>query len=116
MNDTQPGDFAVMADMNPGIRGHGDDVIIVHPDDPPIVRARGNSNNHQKAGQNVLYADGHVAFQLTPFCGLGKDNIYTALVPENKPPAHGPGAWGPGVGPTWFADSYLVPTDDEGPP
>jgi prepilin-type processing-associated H-X9-DG protein len=80
-----------------------------------MARAKGNSNNHDKAGQNVLYADGHVSFQPTPFCGLGNDNIYTALVPEDKPPAHGAGAWGQGIGPTWYADSFLVPTDDEGP-
>jgi prepilin-type processing-associated H-X9-DG protein len=28
-----------------------------------------NSPNHNKAGQNVLYADGHVDFKLTTFCG-----------------------------------------------
>ncbi|MGE3180072.1 MAG: hypothetical protein AB7N71_00440 [Phycisphaerae bacterium] len=36
-----------------------------------------NSVNHASEGQNVAFADGHVEFALTPFAGLGRDNIYT---------------------------------------
>ena len=70
----------------------------------------GNSNNHGKDGQNVLYGDGHVEFQNNPFCGTSRDNIYTR------------------GGPTWDTadrpsqdliaspytanDSVLLPTDD----
>jgi len=36
----------------------------------------GNSNNHDKDGQNVLYGDGHVEFQSNPFCGTQRDNIF----------------------------------------
>jgi len=54
----------------------------------PFKLARANSNNHGRAGQNVLYADGHVEFQNSPFCGMlrastfggtntMRDNIYT---------------------------------------
>ncbi len=45
--------------------------------------ARGNSNNHGNEGQEVLYCDGHVEFQNTPFCGPqrtgenARDNIFT---------------------------------------
>src|SRR5690606_8381357 len=73
MNDTQPADFALMADMNPGVVGRRDDVAGVRHDDPPMRRMRGNSNNHDKAGQNVLYASGHVQFQATPYCGNKRD-------------------------------------------
>ena len=91
-------------------------------DAPPFELAKANSNNHGKAGQNVLYADGHVAFQATAYCGVGtsdlRDNIYTALspipvVPGNRPPPYTNGFYGRDVGPSWMYDSYLVPTDDE---
>jgi prepilin-type N-terminal cleavage/methylation domain-containing protein/prepilin-type processing-associated H-X9-DG protein len=36
-----------------------------------------NSRSHRSEGQNVLYADGHVAWSDTPFCGINRDNIYT---------------------------------------
>ena len=37
----------------------------------------GNSNNHAKRGQNVLYRDGRVEFADNPFVGVDGDNIYT---------------------------------------
>jgi prepilin-type N-terminal cleavage/methylation domain-containing protein/prepilin-type processing-associated H-X9-DG protein len=37
---------------------------------------RGNSLNHNRAGQNVLYGDGHVAWQTTNRCGVAGDNIF----------------------------------------
>lgn len=114
MNDTQPSDFAVLADKNPG---GADGIPAVSAS--PFELARGNSVNHGRAGQNVLYADGHVSFKTTPYCGYGGDNIYTALArkplePGNSPPATTPGFIGNSIGPAWAADSYLVPTETEG--
>jgi prepilin-type N-terminal cleavage/methylation domain-containing protein/prepilin-type processing-associated H-X9-DG protein len=37
----------------------------------------GNSTVHQEEGQNVLFLDGHVAFEKNSFCGIEEDNIYT---------------------------------------
>ena len=122
MNDTQPADFAILADQSPGTAGRHDDVAAAPHTAPLTTLARANSNNHGGAGQNVLYADGHVQFQQTPYCGVGhadrRDNIYTVLSPDplgagNNPPAEGTGYAGPNFGPSWSADSYLVPTDDE---
>ncbi len=122
MNDTQPGDFALLADKNPGIGGKLDDVVSPTYDAPPFELAKANSNNHQKAGQNVLYADGHVAFQPTCYCGVGqgarRDNIYTALspiplTPGQRPPVESNGFYGRDKGPAWINDSYLVPTDQD---
>jgi prepilin-type N-terminal cleavage/methylation domain-containing protein/prepilin-type processing-associated H-X9-DG protein len=114
-------DFAVVADKNPGTAG-GDDVTGPAYDAGPFALAKANSNNHNKAGQNVLYADGHVQFQSTPYCGVGaglvRDNIYTALsaspLPEApEPPVAGMGVIARDLGAAWAGDSFLVPTDDE---
>ena len=35
-----------------------------------------NSPNHNRNGQNVMYADGHVDFEATPFMGVRDDFIY----------------------------------------
>ncbi len=37
----------------------------------------GNSLTHQEEGQNVLFVDGHTAFEKESFCGTDDDNIYT---------------------------------------
>jgi prepilin-type processing-associated H-X9-DG protein len=36
-----------------------------------------NSGNHNGDGQNVGFADGHVVWEKTPYCGMNHDNIYT---------------------------------------
>ena len=91
------------ADKNPG-RGEGtDDVYAVKPNSTPSQMEQANSPNHEREGQNVLFADGHVTYAPTPFVGVGGDNIYTAQ--DGTPPAveRSP------VGPT---DTVLLPTDD----
>ena len=71
-------EFAIASDINPGTAGANDDVLGVTSTSSPRDMKRANSNNHGKAGQNVLYADGHVSFQLNPFVGVTGDNIFTA--------------------------------------
>jgi prepilin-type processing-associated H-X9-DG protein len=123
--DKLPPGFALMADKGPGPRGahepRGGEDSIPGPayDAPALELARANSNHHNKAGQNVLYADGHVAFQDTPYCGNEGDNIYSVLWPTilakgHSPPAKGQGYAGRNLGPSYPGDSYLVPTDIEG--
>jgi len=116
LNYTLTSDFAIAADMNPGkvptgTVGQQDAVDKVKPTSPRKEMQDGNSNNHNGDGQNVLYADGHVEFQNTPFVGMQRsltgssfrDNIYT-----NGNTAGG-GAFAP---PTDQLDSVLLPTDD----
>lgn len=123
MNDsTHVADFAMVADKNPGTRGKNNNVVGPSFSASALDLAKANSNNHRKVGQNVLYADGHVQFQTTPYCGVGqdikRDNIFTALspiplAPGQRPPVESIGFYGHDVGPSWINDSYLVPTDDE---
>ena len=114
------GQFALMADRNPGA-----DAASVPHDASPLELARANSRNHGRAGQNVLYADGTVSFQTTPYCGVRPkaapdgDNIYTALSDQpltgDTPFYAGNGYVGTQYGPAYQWDSYLVPTDDDLP-
>jgi prepilin-type N-terminal cleavage/methylation domain-containing protein/prepilin-type processing-associated H-X9-DG protein len=120
LDDTQPADFALMADKNPGAAGATGPPY----DASEFALARANSPNHFQAGQNVLYADGHVSFQTTPYCGVGvadrRDNIYSARAsrPSTQPsdplpPPESNGVGGHDVGPAAATDSYLVPTKDD---
>jgi hypothetical protein len=119
-----PGDFVVIADMNPGKYG-GNDVTAPPADAPPLELAKANSRNHGGAGQGVLFADIHVEWRQTPYTGVGYyttkevgDNIYTVMgeraLPEKPEPLMTvKGLVGPGFGPAWKGDTYLVPTEDQ---
>jgi prepilin-type N-terminal cleavage/methylation domain-containing protein/prepilin-type processing-associated H-X9-DG protein len=96
-------DFAVAADRNPGVSGKNDDVYAPTLGSPTSIMKKANSPNHEQDGQNVLYGDGHVAWQQTPFCGVQQDNIYTAkngVAPKVE------------YSPADATDSILLPTDD----
>jgi prepilin-type N-terminal cleavage/methylation domain-containing protein/prepilin-type processing-associated H-X9-DG protein len=117
LNYTLTSDFAIASDMNPGNVGGNptDNVTIVKPSSARNVMANANTNNHNGDGQNVLYADGHVEFQNSPFCGMlrpgtspttsFRDNIYTATAGATGAPTLG-------EGPKDQYDSIMLPTDD----
>jgi prepilin-type N-terminal cleavage/methylation domain-containing protein len=90
-NNTLGSDFVMAADRNPGNGNpmtNGNTiktgVITVSYNSGAKDMARGNSNNHGNEGEEVLYCDGHVEFQNTPFAGpqrigeIARDNIYTS--------------------------------------
>lgn len=58
-----PAEYPLAADRGPAI---SDGALL------PLA----NSRNHRSTGQNVLYADGSVAFRLSPLAGIGQDHIY----------------------------------------
>jgi prepilin-type N-terminal cleavage/methylation domain-containing protein/prepilin-type processing-associated H-X9-DG protein len=76
--------FAVAADINPGTgNGAGSNDNVLYPNTSSSSQAMryGNSDNHGKDGQNVLFGDGHVEFDNNPFVGTDRDNIYTRAGP-----------------------------------
>lgn len=103
-------DLPLMADLNPGSNGTPK-VYELTLASPEADMRQGNSTNHGRAGQNVLYVDGRVEFMKTPFAGAENDNIYTRTVsptPDDRASdtAHPFGSRPP----RHPADSLLLPT------
>jgi prepilin-type processing-associated H-X9-DG protein len=106
VNATVGADIAIAADMNPGI-GDGYDVTLPTVNSPISDMQKANSRNHQRAGQNVLYGDGHAEFQQNPFCGQKRDNIYTVSGSTDGTITTSKIVIG---SPKWSGDSVLLPT------
>jgi len=122
LNTTLSSDFAISADMNPGVAGGTpiDNVLRV-PTASRKDMADANTNNHNGDGQNVLYADGHAEFSNTPYCGsppagatgLPRDHIYTYETGTRT--ATGTGTFNAGSAaskPYDQYDTFLLPADD----
>ncbi|MDB5300064.1 MAG: hypothetical protein JWO87_1727 [Phycisphaerales bacterium] len=116
-NNTLSSDYAIAADINPGNAGGSSPTNAVSSPSHGAARqdmAKANTNNHKNDGQNVLYADGHVEFNSSPYCGsprqdLGfKDNIYT----KDNGGSHDGGVANSGAFPSDPLDSVLLPDDD----
>ncbi len=75
-NDSMTADFAIMGDINSGNGGANNDQSAAFGSAGATLR-KANSNNHDKDGQNVLYADGHVDWANSVYVGTQSDNIYT---------------------------------------
>jgi len=99
-------EYAVAADISPGVMGDHQNVLAVKFDSSASDMRQGNSPNHDQDGQNVLYGDGHVEFQQNPFVGVNHDNIYTV--------SDGKGGNAPTIveSPYDLNDSILLPSDD----
>ncbi len=78
LNNAIGAEFAVAADINPGVStSSGDNVWLPSSTSSAKDMRNANSNNHDKDGQNILYGDGHVAWESNPFVAVNRDNIYT---------------------------------------
>jgi len=116
-NNTLGAEFAVAADKNPGNgpAGGGDNVYLPTNTSSAKDMRFSNSNNHDKDGQNILYGDGHVAWESNPFVGVNRDHIYTQSSSSNGAVD---GGWtgmstSTGIKGCYDAnDTLLIPTDD----
>lgn len=123
-NNTLTAEFALMSDKNPGMTAGQDNVTAVMSTSSSRDTRQGNSNNHDKDGQNVLYGDLHVEFQQNPFVGVQRDNIFTArtvttTTAGNSTQVYGFQATVTGTATSWMFtspydanDSFLLPSDD----
>jgi len=100
LNNAIGAEFAVAADVNPGTAGRGDNVLGPTSSSSAKDMKQANSRNHDRDGQNILYGDGHVAWESNPFVGVNRDNIYTTA--DGQIAASSVDA----------NDSILLPTDD----
>jgi hypothetical protein len=91
---TDPADFALAADRNDGDRWR-----TMDPDSPRSLIQAMNSSNHKRKGQKVLFNDGAVVWEDTPFCAHARDNIWTRADQTS----------GPGAIPAGKYDSVLSP-------
>lgn len=104
-------EFAAMADINPGTGPSTalNNVTAVRSSSPSSTMRLGNSNNHDRDGQSVLYGDGRVEWQTSPFVGVNRDNIYTVNDSANTLLLTSTIVVG---SPLDSNDSVLLPTDD----
>lgn len=91
-----PGRFILAGDTNPGEEASHATTQMSRHDMRPA-----NSPNHQRDGQNLLAADGSVNFYLSPFLGVGYDNVYTSTGELSSPGS--------------ATDTILLPTWTQGP-
>jgi prepilin-type N-terminal cleavage/methylation domain-containing protein/prepilin-type processing-associated H-X9-DG protein len=113
MNATTGAEIAVAADMSPAGATSGNYTLAIASEiSPASEMKKANSPNHQGAGENVLYGDGHAEFQQNPFCGQKRDCIYTAsgdtqgVITTNK---QAPTSGSANCMPKWQGDSVLLP-------
>jgi general secretion pathway protein G len=98
--------LAIAADMNPG----GKALTALKAGASKEQLRNGNSLNHNRDGQNVLYGDGHVEFAQTPFAGANGDNIYTVSGSDDGKTPTSDTIVG---SPRWKFDSVLLPTAED---
>lgn len=116
--------YAIAADMNPGlfpVDNSGDNPTTIATNASRAMMQYGNSRNHGSQGQNVLYDDAHAGWQDNPFCGTGRDNIYTGRYTDTSTAHTSPfvtgGSITPGAaatGPYNRTDSILLPAYSNG--
>lgn len=109
LTDILGAEFAIAADINPGVGGGtNDNVTAVTTNSSARDMKQGNTNNHDEDGQNVLFTDAHVEFVQNPFAGAQRDNIYTRrsstnIVESGRNPTE--------AGPFDGSDTVLLPVD-----
>jgi len=112
MNATTGAEIAICADLSPSGAPAGNyDLTTPQENSPASVIKKANSPNHQGAGENVLYGDGHVDWQQNAFCGQKRDCIYTVSgsTDGSTTTNHTAPSAGSNNIPRWAGDSVLIP-------
>jgi hypothetical protein len=99
-------DFALAADLNPGVGGGQDVTLPVDRNASSSIMKRANSPNHNGVGQDVMYGDGHVSWEFDPFVGVNHDNVYTVSGSTDGTVTTSKVIVG---SPNWPGDSVLLP-------
>ena len=82
-------EMPIAADLGPGRiivddENPADAAVTYNADE--ATKRWGNSRNHRSRGkndgQNVLYADGHVEWQSSPFCGMCRTDLPNAAAKQ----------------------------------
>jgi prepilin-type N-terminal cleavage/methylation domain-containing protein/prepilin-type processing-associated H-X9-DG protein len=108
-NNTLGAEYAIASDVNPGTSPTTADNVNQPTQTSSAKDMKlANSNNHDKDGQNILYGDGHVAWESNPFVAVNRDNIYTAMTGTLSTAQ----STTMGAGPYDANDSALFPSDD----
>jgi hypothetical protein len=105
-NNSLGPDFVFAADIGPA----AEVAAAVTPKSPKADLAKASSPSHRD-GQNVVYADCRVEFQMTPFSGTPRkdgtrDNIYARYQPQGANRAAGDPVMGP---PNDASDAVVLP-------
>jgi prepilin-type N-terminal cleavage/methylation domain-containing protein/prepilin-type processing-associated H-X9-DG protein len=116
-NNTLGAEFAIGGDMNPGApAGTNYQVNVPNTTSSAKDMAKANSQNHQGAGENILFGDGHVEFVQNPFVGQQRDCVYTkagGAVANPTPTSNtNPSINTANAIPLWGGDSVLIPAYD----
>jgi prepilin-type N-terminal cleavage/methylation domain-containing protein/prepilin-type processing-associated H-X9-DG protein len=111
LNNTLGAEFAVAADINPGTTAP-DNVVAVDSTSSAKDMRMANTNNHDKDGQNILFGDGHVAWESNPFVGVNRDNIYTTYTDGTTAATISSTEIHTSVCSYDSNDSFLMPSDD----
>lgn len=90
-------DFALASDTNPGHESASAATTRMTVKEVRLA----NSPNHQRDGQNILFADGSVRFSASPFVRDGADNIFASSATFPAPADAG--------------DAVLLPVWSDGP-
>ena len=93
--------FAIAADTNPG-----DETSNPNPKQSRIAARMANSPNHERDGQNVLYADGSARFVPTPYAATGDVSFYASAGVFPQPASASDSV----LVPIWQAGPQLTPT------
>ena len=93
-----PNNFVIAGDTSPGGAG----VKAATTQMSRMEMRLANSPNHERDGQNVMFADGSVQFFNSPFVGANFDNIYTSDKATGDQPGHS-------------TDTVLLPVWTDGP-